>query len=165
MAAKSGRLILVCSVALASAMCGDSPTGPTPTSSPPPTSTPVPVDTSTGNVEVRVTPNPVPFSGQPITDAPGCSGVRNTWFYEQELREVGGSEVTFRARVDTFDGFIVNDLTGLNIVVPANGSIVLRSRWCSATAAEHSARSRFTGTDARGNPISLTGPTVRLMKP
>lgn len=78
---------------------------------------------------------------------------------------MGGAEVTFRARVDTFDGFIVNDLSGLNIVVPANGSVVLRSRWCSATAAEHSARSRFTGTDARGSPVTLTGPTVRLMKP
>ena len=118
-----------------------------------------------GRVEVTVTPNPVPFSGQPITDASGCSGVRNTWFYQQELRELGGAEVTFRARVDTFDGFIVNDLSGLNIVIPANGSIVLSSRWCSATPAEHLARSRFTGTDARGNAVTLTGPTVRLMKP
>jgi hypothetical protein len=165
MAARSGRLVWVCSVALATVMCSDSPTGPTPTSSSPAPTTPAPVDTSTGNVEVTVTPNPVPFSGQPITDASACSGVKNTWFYQQELREVGGSEVTFRARVDTFDGFIVNDLSGLNIVVPANGSVVLNSRWCSATAAEHTARSRFTGTDARGNPVTLTGPTVRLMKP
>lgn len=121
--------------------------------------------TNTGSVEVTARPNPVPFSGQPITDAPGCSGVRNTWFYEHEFREVGGAEVTFRARVDTFDGFIVNDLTGLNIVVPANGTLVLRSRWCSATAVEHTARSRFTGTDANGNPVSVTGPTVRLLRP
>jgi hypothetical protein len=166
MAARSGQLMLVCGIALASAMCGDSPTAPTPTSSlPEPAAPTTPATTSVGNVEVTARPNPVPFSGQPITDAAGCSGVKNTWFYEQELREVGGAEVTFRARVDTFDGFIVNDLSGLNIVVPPNGSIVLRSRWCSVTAQEHSARSRFTGTDARGNPITLTGPTVRLMKP
>jgi hypothetical protein len=169
MTAKSGRLMFVCSVAFAAAMCSDSPTAPTPTSSePPPTaSTPPPTTpTGPGNVELTARPNPVPFSGQPVTDAgPGCTNVKNTWFYEQEFKEVGGSEVTFRSRVDTFDGFIVNDLSGLNIVVPANGTLVLRSRWCSQTAAEHSARSRFTGTDARGNPISVTGPTVRLLRP
>lgn len=164
MATRSGRLMFVCGVALAAAMCGDSPTGPTPTSSPP-TPTPTPTAPSVGNVEVTVAPNPVPFSGQPITDHPGCSGVRNTWFYEHQFREVGGAEVTFRSRVDTFDGFIVNELSGLNIVVPANGTLALRSRWCSQSAAEHTARSRFTGTDANGNPVSLTGPNVRLLRP
>lgn len=167
MAARSGRLMVVCAVALASAMCSGSPTGPSPTSSsPPPAAAEPPAPSGPANVQVTVTPNPVPHSGQPITDAgPGCIGVKNTWFYEHEFKETGGSEVTFKARVDTFDGFVINDLSGLNIVVPANGSLVLRSRWCSATAQEHSARSRFTGTDAKGNAITVTGPTVRLMKP
>jgi hypothetical protein len=161
MTAIGGRLLLVCGAALISAMCSDSsPTGPTTTT--PPTTTLPP---STGSVRIEVMPNPVPFSGQPITDAAGCSGSKNTWFYEQVFTESGGSEVTFRNRTDTFDGFTVNELSGLSIVVPPNGTLTLRSRWCSATAQEHTARSSFTGQDARGNLVTVTGPMVRLMKP
>jgi hypothetical protein len=162
MTAQRGRLILACGAALISVMCSDSsPTAPSGTT-PPPTATLPP---STGTVQVEVVPNPVPFSGQPISDATGCSGAKNTWFYEQVLKESGGSEVTFRSRTDTFDGFTVNELSGLTLVVPANGTLTLRSRWCSATAAEHTARSSFTGQDARGNLVTVTGPSVRLMKP
>lgn len=156
------RLLLICAAALLTATCNESsPTGPSSTT-PAPTPTLPP---SSGSVRVEVVPNPVPFSGQPITDAASCSGSKNTWFYEQVLTETGGSEVTFKSRIDTFDGFTVNELSGLNIVVPANGSITLRSRWCSATAQEHVARSSFTGTDASGKLVTLTGPNVRLMKP
>jgi hypothetical protein len=155
------RLLMMCGAALLCATCNESsPTGPSSTPTPTPTLPP-----STGTVQVEIVPNPVPFSGQPITDAAGCSGSKNTWFYEQVLRESGGSEVTFKSRVDTFDGFTVNELSGLNIVVPANGSITIRSRWCSATAQDHTARSSFTGTDASGKLVTLTGPNVRLLKP
>jgi len=117
-------------------------------------------------VKIEINPNPVPFSGQPVTDAgPGCNGVKNTWFYEQVLTETGGSEVKFTNRVDTFDGFSVNELSGLSIVVPANGSLTLRARWCSATAADHTARSSFTGQDASGKLITATTPNVKLLKP
>ena len=157
------RLLLLCGAALLSATCGDdSPTGPSNGPSNPPA--PILPPTS-GSVQVDVVPNPVPFSGEPIRDAPACSGAKLTWYYEQVLRENGGSEVTFKTRIDTFDGYTVNNLTGLNIHVPANGEITLKTRWCSVTAQEHVARSSFTGTDASGKQVTVTGPNVRLMKP
>jgi hypothetical protein len=161
------RLLLLCGAALLCATCNESsPTGPSTTT--PPTTTP-PATTlppSTGSVKVEIMPNPVPFSGQPVTDAgPGCQGVKNTWFYDQVLTESGGSEVTFRNRTDTFDGFVVNEISGLNIVVQANGTLTLHSRWCSGNPTEHTARSSFTGTDAAGKMVTVTGPIVRLMKP
>jgi len=167
MTVKFGRFVLVCGVAFLSAMCSSnsSPTGPTATPSATPTPTPPPpAPVANGRVEVSVVPSPVPFSGQPITDAASCANSKNTWFYDQVLRETGGAEVTLRTRVDRFDGSAVNNLTGLSIVVPANGSVTLKSRWCSATAAEHSAQTNFTGADAHGNSVTVTGPVVPLMK-
>jgi hypothetical protein len=114
-------------------------------------------------VQISVAPNPVPFSGAPITDAASCAASPNTWFYEQTLKEVGGAAVTFTGRVDRFDGSPVNTLTGLSIVVPANGSVTIRSRWCSVSANEHNAQTSFTGTDASGTQVSVTGPSVRLL--
>ena len=158
------RLLLLCGAALVSVTCKESsPTGPS-TTTPAPTPTLPP---STGSVKIDILPsNPVPFSGQPVTDAgPGCNNVKNTWFYQQVLTESGGSEVKFTNRIDTFDGFTVNELSGLNIVVPANGTLTLQTRWCSGTPQEHTARSSFTGTDASGKLVTVTGPNVRLMKP
>ena len=62
-----------------------------------------------GRVEVSVVPNPVPFSGQPITDAASCASSKNTWFYDQVLREDRWSRSDFRTRVDRFDGSSVNN--------------------------------------------------------
>ena len=157
------RLLLMCCAALIVVTCKESasPTGPT--STPPPTTTLPP---STGSVKVEVEPNPVPFSGQPVTDAgPGCKDVKNTWFYDHVFTETGGSEVTFTNRTDTFDGFIVNELSGLKIVVQANGTLTLHTRWCSGNPTEHTARSSFTGTDASGKVVTVTGPIAQLMKP
>jgi hypothetical protein len=157
------RVLLMCGAALLCLTCKDaeSPTGPTTT--PPPTTTLPP---STGSVKVEVNPNPVPFSGQPVTDAgPGCNNVKNTWFYDHVFTETGGSEVTFTNRTDTFDGFVVNELSGLKIVVQANGTLILHTRWCSGNPTDHTARSSFTGTDASGKIVTVTGPIARLMKP
>ena len=158
------RLLLMCCATLIVATCKDaaSPTGPT--STPQPAGPTLPA--STGTVKVEINPNPVPFSGQPVTDAgPGCNNVKNTWFYDQVLVESGGAEVTFKNRTDTFDGFVVNELSGLNIVVPANGQLILHTRWCSGNPIEHTARSSFTGTDTTGKVVTVTGPAVKLMKP
>ena len=158
------RWLLICGAALLCATCKDaSPTAPSSTTTTTPTSSLPP---STGSVKVEITPNPVPFSGQPVTDAgPGCQNVKNTWFYDQVFTESGGSEVTFKNRTDTFDGFVVNELSGLNIVVQANGTLTLHTRWCSGNPTDHTARSSFTGTDASGKVVTVTGPTVKLMKP
>jgi hypothetical protein len=115
-------------------------------------------------VAASVVPNPVPYSGDRISDIAGCASSQNTWFYDQILTESGGSTVTFTQRIDLFDNTRTNDRSDLNIVVPANGSLTLRTRWCSATSAEHTAESRFGGKDAAGNEISVTSGVVRLLK-
>jgi hypothetical protein len=130
-----------------------------PTSNPTPTPAPAP---ATGRVDVTINPNPVPFSGQPITDISTCQTRPNTWFYDQVLREVGGVQVTVTQRVDSFDG-VAGSPTNPALRIPANGSITVRTRWCSVAATAHTAQSNFFGTDANGKTWSLTGPIVRLL--
>ena len=146
----------------------DSPTSPTPTASGPVPQAPSPTPTpgpSNGAVQITVNPNPVPHSGAPITDAAGCRDVKYTWFYEQVFRETGGVAVTFTNRIDLFDDRETNNVGNLNVSVPAGGSSSIRSRWCSSNKAAHSAQTRWTGTDARGNSISVLGPKVILSAP
>jgi len=137
--------------------------GPTPT----PTPTPVPAPNqpapvgAKGNVQVTVSPNPVPFSGQPITDLASCSTRPNTWFYDQVLKETGGAAVTITRRVDSFDG-AAGSATNPNLRIAANGTTSVHTRWCSVAATAHTAQSTFSGTDANGNSWTVTGPLVRL---
>ncbi|HEY3093022.1 MAG TPA: hypothetical protein VGJ52_07985 [Vicinamibacterales bacterium] len=145
-----------------------SPTpSPTPRPSPTPTPTPVPAPNqpapvgAKGNVQVTVSPNPVPFSGQPITDLASCSTRPNTWFYDQVLKETGGAAVTITRRVDSFDG-AAGSATNPNLRIAANGTTSIRTRWCSVSASAHTAQSTFSGTDANGNSWTVTGPLVRL---
>jgi hypothetical protein len=135
---------------------------PTPRPAPSPSPTPSPsAGTGTGAVQVTVTPNPVAFSGQPITDIASCATRPNTWFYDQVLRETGGVAVTVTRRVDTFDG-AAGSATNPNLRIAANGTTTVRTRWCSVTASAHTAQSTFSGTDANGKAWSVTGPLVRL---
>jgi hypothetical protein len=117
---------------------------------------------SSGSVTISINPNPVPFSGRPITDVAGCARRNNTWFYQLTLEETGGSPVTFHSQIDAFDGFVVNDMSGLRINLPARGRVSLNPRWCSATSGKHTAQHTFTGTDAAGNTITLQSPVVNL---
>jgi hypothetical protein len=112
-------------------------------------------------VTVAINPNPVPFSGQSITDVASCRDRPNTWFYDQVLRETGGVAVTITERVDSFDG-VVTSRSNPSLQIAANGSTTIRTRWCSASASAHTAQTSFTGTDANGRPWSVTGPTVNL---
>jgi hypothetical protein len=114
-----------------------------------------------GNVQVTVSPNPVPFSGQPVTGVASCATRPNTWFYDQVLRETGGAAVTITRRVDSFDG-AAGSATNPNLRIAANGTTTIPTRWCSVAATAHTAQSSFSGTDANGNPWSVTGPLVRL---
>ena len=145
-----------------------SPTpSPTPRPSPTPTPTPVPAPNqpapvgAKGNVQVTVSPNPVPFSGQPVSGVASCATRPNTWFYDQVLRETGGAAVTITRRVDSFDG-AAGTPTNPNLRIAANGTTTIPTRWCSVAATSHTAQSTFSGTDANGNPWSVTGPLVRL---
>jgi hypothetical protein len=81
------------------------------------------------------------------------------------MKETGGIDVTFTSRIDSFDGRVVNNVTGIHQVVPANGTNVTKSRWCSAQAVHHTAQTSWSGMDAKGNVIKVDGPVVNLMSP
>jgi hypothetical protein len=118
--------------------------------------------TGLGKIQITITPNPVPFSGQPITDLPSCATRPNTWFYDQVLKEVGGVAVTVTQRVDAFDG-ASSAPTNPGLRIAANGSTTIRTRWCSVSAAAHTAQSNFSGTDVNGKTWSVIGVVVRLL--
>jgi len=159
----------IAAASLTFSMCAKTDSGPTaptqpaaPQPAPAPTPTPSPI---TASVTVTVQPNPVPQSGVPITDAAGCANVKFTWFYDQDIAEGAGASVTFTNRVDSFDGRDVNNLANLNMTVGAKATMAVKTRWCSSTAAQHTAQTRWSGIDANGHQISVTGPVVTLLKP
>jgi hypothetical protein len=154
----------VCAAMLASASCTQSESPTAPSETPPPASTPAPAPTS-GAITITIQPNPVPFSGQPITDAAGCASSRNTWFYDQIIKETGGVDVIFTSRIDKFDGRVVNNTTNIAVSVPANGQNITKSRWCSGQGVAHTAQTSWNGRDARGNVVNIDGPVVNLMSP
>jgi hypothetical protein len=118
-----------------------------------------------GSVQVNINPNPVPFSGVPVTDDPGCATLKNTWYYDQVFTETGGNAVTITARTDYFDGFSVNIINGIAMDVPAKGSLTRKARWCSGNATNHTAQSTFTGVDSKGAPVVINTPVIKLMAP
>jgi hypothetical protein len=118
---------------------------------------------ATGSVKVAINPNPVPFSGVPVTDTPGCATLPNTWYYDQVFTETAGAAVTLTSRIDFFDGFTVNNIEGISIDIPAKGSTTLKARWCSGNKTNHTAQSTFSGVDSRGNPVVVNTPIIKLM--
>jgi hypothetical protein len=163
----------VCVIALSGCSDSSSPTSPSPqppTSTQPgpaptPTPTPTPTPSPVGAVTISINPNPVPHSGVPVADAAGCRNVPHTWYYDQVFQETGGSTVTFTQRIDLFDDRETNNISNLNVVVSANGSNSIRSRWCSSAKQAHSAQTRWIGTDAAGRSVSVLGPKVTLSAP
>jgi hypothetical protein len=152
---------LIVAAALVTARCGSnsgSPTAPSSSAGPPP-------GAQVATVHITINPNPVPFSGAPITDTPECANYADTWFYDTMLQEFGGNTVTFTSRIDSFDGKTANNFTGLNIVLAPHASLTLHTRWCSGAGTAHSAQSIFSGRDGAGNTVSVTGPVAELMAP
>ena len=157
-------IVLAAAAAIAVASCNSksNPTAPSDTSS----STPAPSLTPSGataSVQITINPNPVPFSGSPITDAAACAGYENTWFYDQMLTEFAGTDTKFTSRVDYFDGKVANNIQGLSIDVPARGTQVLHTRWCSGAKIAHDAQTQLTGTDKNGATVTVIGPVAHLM--
>ena len=171
-----GSLVVAVSVCvIAASSCSSSPTSPDPVAqnptptqpgpTPAPTPTPTPTPSPVGAVTISVNPNPVPHSGVPVADVAGCRNVPYTWYYDQVFQETGGSTVTFTQRIDLFDERETNNISNLNIVVSANGTNSIRSRWCTSAKIQHSAQTRWIGTDAAGRSISVLGPRVILTAP
>jgi hypothetical protein len=164
---RGGIIALAGACVVAVSSCGDSstPTSPTAPSAQTPTQPGPAPSPAAGAVQITINPNPVPHSGVPITDAAGCKDVKYTWYYDQVFQETGGSTVTFTQRIDLFDERETNNIGNLNMVIPANGTNSIRSRWCSSGKAPHSAQTRWTGTDAAGRTVSVLGPKVTLSAP
>ncbi len=158
-------LVFVCATAVVAISCTTDSTPNAPDSSTPaqqqPAPTPPANTNGTANVNVDIRPNPVPFSGAPITDAASCAGSANTWFYDQVFTETSGVAVKFTNRTDMFDGRVTNN-GGTDISVPAKGTVTIKSRWCSAAAVSHTAKTTFTGTDANGHTVTASGGDVQL---
>ena len=148
-------------VACVSCTTDSSPNAPDKAAQQTPAPTPQPTPAATGNVNVEIRPNPVPFSGAPITDVASCAGSANTWFYDQTFTETGGATVHFTNRTDSFDGRVTNN-GSTDITVPAKGTTTIHSRWCSAASVSHTAQSTFTGTDTNGHTVTATGGQVQL---
>src|SRR5687767_6213529 len=125
---------LVCAslalVATVSCTTDKTPTGPDDTPAPQQNpAPPAPNTNATASVKIEIRPNPVPFSGAPITDVASCAGSPNTWFYDQTFTESAGVSVRFTARTDMFDGRVTNNGSA-DITVPARGTTTIKSRWC-----------------------------------
>lgn len=135
------------------------PPEPAPAPPPEPAPAPPPPPSGPGQLEVRIDPNPVPWSSEPVE---GCS-LPNRWHYDQILRNAGGTRLTISDRADFFDGAHVSNRSGLGIVLAPGQETSIRTRWCSANNIEHRAQTNFSGSDDAGNRIEFNGPTVRLL--
>lgn len=150
---------------LGSAGCGG-PT-PTPTPTPAPTQTPTPSPTPTtppvARLEITNSPNPVPWSGAPITTG-ACVGFANTWFYTTVLTETAGTAVNVTTTTNIIDGNQQIDLTG-SIAINARGSATVPRQFCFGPATPHTIQATFRGTDANGQAVVASSPVVTLLAP
>jgi len=60
-----------------------------------------------------------------------------------------------------FDGRVTNN-GATDVSVPAKGTVTIKSRWCSAAAVSHTAKTTWTGTDANGHTVTASGGDVQL---
>jgi hypothetical protein len=161
---KSARMCVVvftCAAALIGAACGSTESSPTGPSSPAAAPSPPPVEPgSPGALSVSISPNPVPWSSDPV---PNCN-LANRWHYEQTLKNAGGTRMTISDRVDFFDGVEVSKRSGLAIVLDPDQDSTITTSWCSANNIEHRVQTNFSGSDDSGNRVTFTGTTVRLQR-
>lgn len=140
-------LLLTTGVLAGGACGGGSPAGPSPL--------------PTASLQISISPNPVPFSGTPITDIPICVGLVNTWFYEQTFTETVGVAVTLTSYTDVVDGVARDEVTGLNLSIGAKGTVTRRWSICRIQpSGTH--QTTFRGTDANGHAVTFTGPVATL---
>jgi len=114
-------------------------------------------------MHITIDPEPVPHSGIPLGTA-GCPDTSFTWYYDQKLVADTGVSVTLDQRQNFFDGRYVST-NASSIHISGNGSVVLRTRWCSGVRAPHFAQTRYTGRDEYGEAFTISGPWVRLLAP
>lgn len=135
------------------------PPGPPPNAAP---GVPVPTPPSTHfRLSIKIDPEPVPYSGKPVGIF-GCRDRKHTWYYDQHLHAETGIKVKLTERENFFDGRFVSKISE-TIQLDGNGSAVLHTRWCSGYSKPHYTQTRFKGADENGEPITISGPWVRLL--
>lgn len=138
------------------------PPGPPPLAAP---GVPVPTPPSTHFrlTPMKVDPEPVSHSGTPVGIF-SCRDLQYTWYYDQHLNAETSVPVTFTDRENFFDGrFVSRNTETIRLVVHV--PVILHTRWCSAFPKPHYAQTRFNGKDDNGDPVTISGPWVRLLTP
>jgi len=117
---------------------------------------------------VTVSPNPVPYSGQPI-DTAVCAGKPYTWFFNEVFTESGGilvklTSVTQHTGPNAGVPFpLVAPASNPNAyTVPANGSLTIPWPTCLLDSTGTTIQHTFAGTDFNNLPVTVDGPLVVL---
>lgn len=113
---------------------------------------------------LKVDPEPVAHSGKPITDVAACRNLKYTWYYDQIVHAETGIGITIQWRENFFDGRFTSK-NSEKIWIKGNGTVVLKTRWCSAFGRFHYTQARFRFTDDEGGQFEVSGPWVRLNAP
>ena len=115
---------------------------------------------------ITVSPNPVPFSGQPVTFS-ACVGIPNTWFYNEVFTESGGILVTLNSAIATYANGRTQTITftapagnPYAYTVPANGTLSVSWPSCFPTMSGNTVQHTYSGTDFNNLPVTVTGPIV-----
>jgi len=111
---------------------------------------------------LKVEPNPVPFSGQPVPLA-SCAALAQTWYYTTTIHSRTGNAFRIVERENYFDGYL-SSRASANIDVPGQQNVDVNSRWCSGYGKAHTAQHRFKAVGADGRVIILNGPIVQLQQ-
>jgi hypothetical protein len=79
------------------------------------------------------------------------------------LTNTGGSKITLTERVNYQDGVLFGS-SGDSIGIDPGQSFTRPTFVCLSSPEEHTFRTDWSGSDAAGNKIAVTGPNVRLLK-
>lgn len=124
--------------------------------------TPIPPSTHP-KVGSKVDPLPVHHSGTRIQTS-GCRDNPYTWFYDQYIHNETGVPFTIIGRENYFDHRHVNT-NNERMAVAANGTVVLRTRWCSGVPRAHFAQTKYKIAFEGGVDIDYAGPYVPMLAP
>ena len=93
----------------------------------------------------------------------GCEADRpNRWHWNQVLTNNTGSRITLTERVNFLNGGHFSTVGNLTINIDPGQSFTHPSAFCSAVNAEQSFRTDWSGSNASGARVAVTGPVVKL---
>jgi len=156
--------------------CGgkNSPTSPTaqpqpqtPTPTPPATPTPPPPPTppAPANLTLSSSTTRVSWQRTPSTGFASCIAANrdNLWRWEVTITETAGVPVTLTRAIMRADGQVLQEDT-ISVAIPARGSVTRTPFQCWTQDSGHVAQVSYSGTDANGNPVSVTSGNIELLR-